>query len=298
VAVGGGSVIDTGKAVAALLTNGGDPLDYLEVIGRARPLTRPAAPTIAVPTTAGSGAEVTRNAVLSSPDHRVKASLRHASMIPRVALVDPALTLDLPPALTASTGLDALAQLVEPYLSRRANPMTDAVCREGMPLVSGWLRTAYREGTNLAARGHMSLASLFGGLALANSGLGAVHGFAGPLGGRLDAPHGALCAALLPAAMRVNLAALRARGADEPCLARFADVARLLTGRRDAEADEAVDWLESIRKDLGVPRLAAYGVTPELAAGLLPAVRASSSMKGNPVDLTDEELGEILERAI
>jgi alcohol dehydrogenase class IV len=297
VAVGGGSVIDTGKAVAALLTNGGDPLDYLEVIGEARPLAHRAAATIAVPTTAGSGAEVTRNAVLSSPAHRVKASLRHASMIPRVALVDPALTLDLPPALTATTGLDALAQLIEPYLSRRATPMTDILCRDGMALVSAWLRTAYHDGANLEARERMSLASLFGGLALANAGLGAVHGFAGPLGGRLDAPHGALCAALLPAVMRVNLSVLRARGTGGESLARFADVARLLTGRRDAEADDAVEWLESIREDLGIPRLAAYGVTAEVGASLLPAVQASSSMKGNPIELTDGELAEIVNQA-
>ena len=297
VAVGGGSVIDTAKAIAMLLANGGDPLEYLEVIGDGRPLRMPSAPVVAVPTTAGSGAEVTKNAVLASREHGVKASLRHVSMLPRVALVDPALTLDLPPALTAATGLDALAQLVEPYLSRRATPITDAICREGIALVSAWLRVAFHDGANLAAREHMSLASLFGGLALANAGLGAVHGLAGPLGGRLDAPHGALCAALLPAVMRANLAALRSRGGERALLARFDVVARLLTGERDASAEDGIGWLDSLRDDLAIPRLSAHGLTPALARDLLSAARASSSMRGNPIDLTDEELLEIVREA-
>jgi alcohol dehydrogenase class IV len=297
VAIGGGSAIDTGKAVAALLANGGDPLDYLEVIGKGRALSVPALPVVAVPTTAGSGAEVTRNAVLASPGHRVKVSLRHASMLPRVALVDPALTLDLPPALTAATGLDALAQLVEPYVSRRANALTDALCREGMVQVSGWLRAAFEDGNDLAAREAMSLASLLGGLALANAGLGAVHGFAGPLGGRLEAPHGALCAALLPAAFGGNLAALRARDHDRSRLSRFDHVARLLTGDREAAAEDGIAWLEALRADLGVAGLSAYGYSPAMAPDLIAAARASSSMKGNPIDLTDEELLGILRAA-
>jgi alcohol dehydrogenase class IV len=297
VAIGGGSVIDTGKAVAALLANGGDPLDYLEVIGAGRPLARPAAPVIAVPTTAGSGAEVTKNAVLASREHGVKASLRHVSMLPRVALVDPSLTADLPPSLTATTGLDALAQIVEPYLSRRANPMTDAVCREGMVLVSRWLRDAVRDGSDLVARESMSLASLFGGVALTNAGLGAVHGFAGPLGGRLRAPHGALCAALLPAVMRVNLAGLRARADDATRLARFEHVARLLTGVRDASSEDGIDWIDALREDLEIPRLSAYGFTPAQVPDAILQARASSSMRGNPIDLTGAELEEILRLA-
>jgi alcohol dehydrogenase class IV len=295
VAIGGGSVIDTGKAVAALLANGGDPLDYLEVVGDGRPLARTAVPLVAVPTTAGSGAEVTKNAVLAARQQGVKASLRSPSMLPRVALVDPVLTYDMPPGLTAATGLDALAQLVEPYLSVRANPMIDTVCREGMRLVSRALRAAVRDGSDAEAREAMSLASLFGGLALANAGLGAVHGFAGPLGGRLDAPHGALCAALLPAAVRVNLRAVRARAAR--FATRFDDVARWLTGDPDAVAEDAVAWLEALGGDLAVPGLSSYGFGAEDVPALLPQARASSSMRGNPVELTDDELAEILEAA-
>src|SRR5437867_10940748 len=170
---GGGSAIDAAKAVAALTTNEGDVLDYLEVIGRAMPLTSPPLPVIAVPTTAGTGAEVTRNAVLASPEHRVKVSLRSPLMLPKVALVDPELTYELPAGLTASTGLDALTQLIEPYVSCKANPLTDAICIEGIRRVARSLRRAFDDGAR-SAREDMALASLFGGLALANAGLGAV----------------------------------------------------------------------------------------------------------------------------
>jgi alcohol dehydrogenase class IV len=206
IALGGGSAIDAGKAIAALLANGGDPLDYLEVVGQAKPLSRPSAPFIAIPTTAGTGSEVTRNAVLASPEDGVKASLRSPHMLPALAVVDPELTLDLPQALTASTGLDALTQLIEPYVSNRANPMTDLYCVEGLRVAASALRRAWRDGHDLAARTDMSFASLLGGLALANAGLGAVHGFAAPLGGMFDAPHGALCATL-----RLHASSLAAR---------------------------------------------------------------------------------------
>ena len=183
VGFGGGSVIDTAKAIASLLANGGDPLDYVEVVGKGKTISKPSAPFIAVPTTAGTGAEVTRNAVLGSPEHKVKVSMRSAHMLARVALVDPLLTLGLPPAVTASTGLDALTQVIEPFVSCKANPMTDAICREGMRRAARSLRRAYENGSDVAAREDMSVTSLFGGLALANAGLGAVHGFAAPIGG-------------------------------------------------------------------------------------------------------------------
>ena len=211
ISFGGGSALDAGKAIAAMLANPGDLLDYLEVIGRGQALAKPSAPFIAIPTTAGTGSEVTRNAVLASPEHRVKVSLRSPLMLPRVAVVDPELTCDLPPAITASTGLDALTQLIEPYVCSRANPMTDALCVEGIRRAARSLRAAFAEGRNAAARADMAVASLFGGLALANAGLGAVHGFAGPIGGQFPAPHGAVCAALLPQVMEANLRALRQR---------------------------------------------------------------------------------------
>lgn len=178
VGFGGGSVLDLAKAAAALLTNRGDPLDYLEVIGGGQALHQPSLPLIAIPTTSGSGSEVTRNAVLLSPLHRVKASLRGPTLLPKLALVDPSLTLSMPPKLTASTGLDALAQLIEPFLSRRANPLVEALCREGMARSARSLQVAYHDGMNLSAREDLSLASLLGGMALANAGLGAVHGLA------------------------------------------------------------------------------------------------------------------------
>src|SRR5580692_12639108 len=182
VGFGGGSVIDSAKAIAGLVTNPGVILDYLEVIGKGKQLSVPALPCIAIPTTAGTGAEVTRNSVLASPEHQVKVSLRSPFLLPRLAIVDPKLTSDLPPSVTASTGLDALTQLIEPYVSIRANPVTDGFCIEGMRRVARSLRRAYHEGQDLQAREDMALASLFGGLSLANAGLGAVHGFAAPIG--------------------------------------------------------------------------------------------------------------------
>ncbi len=297
-AVGGGSVIDAGKAVAALALNPGDPFDYLEVVGSGRPLERAGLPFIAVPTTAGSGAEVTRNAVLTASAPAVKVSLRSPLMLPAVAVVDPELTYELPPAVTAATGLDALAQLIEPYLSARSSPLIDPWCVDGIARVGRSLPVAVRDGANAAAREDMALASLFGGLALANAALGAVHGFAGPIGGRFAAPHGAVCAALLPHVLRVNVAALAGRAPGSDRLSRADRVAQLLTGRDGARAPDGVATLESMREELGVPRLRAYGVGAADVEDLVAQSKRSSSMRGNPIDLTDEELTEILVSAI
>src|SRR5262249_48391620 len=207
------------------------------------------APFLAIPTTAGTGTEVTRNAVLASPAHHVKVSLRSPLLLARLALIDPELTYRLSPALTASTGLDALTQLIEPYVSPRANPMTDALCLEGVQRAARSLRTAYFEGQNIAAREDMSIASLFGGLALANAGLGAVLGFAGPIGGMLPAPHGAVCAALLPHVMERNLEALRGRNPQSQAVSRYQEVARLLTNDPSATADAGIDWVRSLVAD-------------------------------------------------
>ena len=298
VALGGGSPIDLGKAVAALLTNPGDPLDFVEVIGRGRPIAQRSAPLVALPTTAGAGTEVTRNAVLSARGAGVKVSMRSALMLPRLAVIDPELTLDLPPAVTAATGMDALTQVVEPFLSPRANPVVDGFCLEGMHRVSRSLRRAFLDGHDLDARTDMALAALLGGLSLANAGLGAVHGFAAPVGGRFPAPHGAVCAALLPGVMRVNLRALRARHASSPALQRFPVVARALTGRQDAAAEDGLAWLEQLRGDLGIPPLSRYGVTRADVASLVEAASRASSMKGNCVVLERDELVEALEAAL
>lgn len=298
IAVGGGSALDAGKALAALLTNPGDALDYLEVIGRGQPLRQASAPFIAVPTTAGTGSEVTRNAVLGSSEHRVKASLRSAGMLPRLAVVDPELTLGLPQPVTASTGLDALTQLIEPYVSVRANPMTDTFCVEGIRRAAVALPRAWDNGGNLEARTSMSWAALLGGLALANAGLGAVHGFAAPIGGMFPAPHGAVCAAVLPHAMEVNVQALRTRAPESQALQRYEEVARLLTGRPQASAEEGVQWVTELCRKLEIPPLRTYGVRDEDIPVLVDKAAQTNSMKGNPILLTAEELRRIAIRAL
>ncbi len=298
VAVGGGSALDTGKAIAALVANGGDPLDYLEVLGKGRPLARPSAPFVAVPTTAGTGSEVTRNAVLGSPEARVKASLRSPLMLARLAIVDPDLLAGAPASVLASSGLDALSQLIEPYLSGRANPVTDALAGEGIRRSARSLGPACLTGADAPRREDLALASLFGGLCLANAGLGAVHGFAAPAGGMLEAPHGAVCAALLATTMEVNLRALRARAPEHPAAARFGDVARWLTGRSDASAEEGIAWVADLRRALRVPGLSVYGLTAADVPTLVEKAKAASSMRGNPIALTDAELTEIAERAM
>jgi alcohol dehydrogenase class IV len=298
IAIGGGSAIDAGKALAAMLANSGDPLDYLEVIGRGQPMARAAAPFIAIPTTAGTGSEVTRNAVLGSPEHGVKASLRGAGMLPRLAVVDPELTFHLPRALTASTGLDALTQLIEPYVSVRANRMTDQFCVEGMRRAAAALPRVCADGGDREARADMAWASLLGGLALANAGLGAVHGFAAPIGGRWAARHGAVCAALLPHAMEINVRALHSRAPAGAALRRYGEVARLITGEPHATAEDGVRWVAELCRKLEIPPLRTYGVGQADVADLVVQGARASSMKGNPIALTGEELREIVARAI
>jgi alcohol dehydrogenase class IV len=291
IAIGGGSVLDTGKAIAALIANPGDPLDYLEVIGRGQPLQHPAVPCIAVPTTAGTGSEVTRNSVLGSPEHRVKASLRSPWMLPRLAVVDPELTYGLPRGITASTGLDALTQLIEPYLSVKANPFTDALCVDGMRRAASALPRVWDDPADREARAEMSYASVLGGMALANAGLGAVHGFAAPVGGMFPAPHGAVCAAILPHAMAVNLRAARDR-------TRFEEVARLITGRPHASAEDGVEWISALCRKLEIAPLRTYGIGGHDIPLLVDKASQASSMKGNPVALNSEELREIISRSI
>lgn len=295
VGIGGGSALDAGKAIAALATNDGDPLEYLEVVGAGKAIAQPPLPFIAVPTTAGTGSEATRNAVLTVPGRRVKASLRSPLMLPRLAVVDPVLTYSLPPPVTATTGLDALTQLVEPFLSGRANAMTDAMCREGLARAARSLERACLDGRDAAARSDMSLASLFGGIALANAGLGAVHGLAASIGGMAHAPHGAVCAALLPHVMSENVMALRARDPGGPALQRAAETGRLLCGREDADA--AVAWIAAVVERLGVPRLGALGVDAADLPAIAEQAQRASSMKGNPVPLSLEQLVAILEAA-
>jgi alcohol dehydrogenase class IV len=298
VAIGGGSALDAGKAIAAMMTNAGELLDFLEVIGRGKTLINPALPVIAVPTTAGTGSEVTRNAVLASPEHRVKVSLRSPHLMARVAVIDPKLTLELPREITASTGLDALTQVIEPYVCTRPNPVTDALCEEGMRRGARSLPVAFKQGHDLPAREDMAVTALFGGFALANAGLGAVHGFAGPIGGMFPVAHGAICAALLPHVTETNLRALRQREPASEALHRYDKVARLLTGHPSAAADDAVAWLRQLAGELRIPSLGTYGIKSRHFDELADKAGKASSMKANPIRLTREELIGIMEKAL
>jgi len=289
-AIGGGSVIDLGKAAAMLLANGGDPLDYLEVVGSGRKITQPSAPCVAVPTTAGTGAEVTANAVLAVPGHRLKASLRSPLMIPRVALVDPQLSVSCPPSVTAASGLDALTQCLEPFVSVRATPLTDGLAREGLRRAATGLRAAYADGADLAARKDMALCALLGGMALANAKLGAVHGLAGVIGGTADVPHGMACAALLAPVIEANVRTLRTAAPGSSALDRYAEAAQLLTGKPGASVEDGLAWIGETLTLLGVPGLAAFGLGPGQAGDIAAAAMTSSSMQGNPVPLSQGQL--------
>ena len=297
ISYGGGSAIDAGKAIAALVTHLGEPLDYLEVIGAGKALERAPLPFVAIPTTAGTGSEVTRNAVLKSNQQQVKVSLRSPMMLPKVALVDPDLLAGLSPAVAAATGMDALTQVIEPYVCNRANPITDALCREAIPRAAHSLRKMV-ESPDAHSRADMALVSLFGGLALANSGLGAVHGFAAPIGGMFPAPHGAVCAQLLPRVWQANVQALRARQPDSPILARYDEVARMLSGNPQADADDGARWLYDLRAALQIPAFSAYGMAVSDVPVLVEKSAAASSMQANPIKLTAEELTKILTTAL
>ena len=240
---------------------------------------------------------MTRNAVIKSTREQVKVSLRSPLMLPALAVVDPELTLTMPPSVTASTGMDALAQLLEAFVSSRANALTDGLCREGLRRAARSLRRAFHHPDDLTARSDMSLASLMSGLALANAGLGAVHGIAGPLGGMCSAPHGAACARLLPPVIGANVKALVARDPDSPILPRFAEAARLLTGSEDAGPEDGIRWLQDLSVELNIPSLADGGFEKDRIPALVKQAGQASSMKGNPVELTPDELEQIITSA-
>jgi alcohol dehydrogenase class IV len=295
---GGGSSLDTAKAISAMLTNPGELFDYLEVVGKGQSLLHLAASCIAIPTTAGTGSEVTRNAVLGVHDQKMKVSMRSPLMLPRVALVDPDLTCSLPPAVTAATGLDAITQVLEPYVSIRSNMMTDLFCREGLKNGPQALLRAYEDGEDREARRCMAWTSLMGGLALANSGLGAVHGFASPIGGMFDAPHGAVCARLLAPVMEMNVRALQERAPGSAILERYADAARWMTGNDAAQIDDAIEWLNELAHELAIPPLSTYGLDQDDIPLIVEKAMSASSMKANPIQLTEEELSQVLATAL
>ncbi|MGC9325472.1 MAG: iron-containing alcohol dehydrogenase [Desulfomonilia bacterium] len=295
---GGGSVIDTGKAVSALMTNPGDIFDYLEVIGHAHEIALSPAPYIAIPTTAGTGTEVTRNAVITSQEHKVKVSMRSNLMLPRVVVVDPEITHSMPPSVTAHTGLDAFTQLLEAFVSKKSNPLTDGICIQGLSRAARSMFTVYTDGKNASAREDMALASLFSGLALANAGLGAVHGFAAVIGGRFPAPHGLVCARLLPPVVEMNISALSSRDPSSAALKRYDEVAAIITGNLRARARDGIHWIQELCSSMDIPSLRSIGLSEDDFPSVVAQSRKASSMRGNPIELTEEELHEILVKSV
>lgn len=287
IGLGGGAVIDFGKALAALIPAPRPAMDHLEIVGKGLPLDAAPLPFIAIPTTAGTGAEVTKNAVIGVPDHGRKVSLRDARMLADLALVDPALTDGCPKSVTLASGLDAITQVIEPYLCTRATPMTDALCRAALPRgLSGLARLM--EGEDPAARDDLAFCALSGGLALANSGLGAVHGLAGPIGGMAPAAaHGAVCGALLPHVFIANTSALPARR-------RFREVEAMICSALELPDINALATWTHAR---GLPTLSDMGLTRRDHRAVAEAALESSSMKANPAPLDHERLCAILAAA-
>jgi alcohol dehydrogenase class IV len=281
-------------------------LDYLEVVGKGRKIARPAAQWIAIPTTAGTGAEVTRNAVIACPEKQFKASIRSHHLLPRVALVDAELHVHVRREVTARSGMDALTQLLEAYTSTGAEPLTDALALEGLACAARSLQRAYEHGDDLDAREDMALAALLSGLCLSNAGLGAVHGFAAPLGARFAAPHGAVCAALLPHVLEANTAALQALSASDAraraVLERYATAGRLLAGNCAlAQPDAVRACVARTRRlvaELHIPRLSVFGMTESDVPALVALAQKSSSMRYNPVALSADALAHILRQAL
>lgn len=296
---GGGSVLDTGKAVAMLVMNGGQCLDYMEVIGKGQKITKKSLPFIAIPTTSGTGSEVTKNAVMASVKHKQKVSLRSPFMYPNLAVVDPELCISVPPATTAATGMDAFCQCLEPFTSGLSNPLTDAIALKGLEHGAKGLRHAFVDGSNVDARHNMALCSLFGGLALANSKLGAAHGFAGPLGGLLGeaASHGGIIGALLPSCVVTNVKAMQSRDPENPAISKYQQAARVVLGRADASVLDLANWIAETCQMMKIPPLSSYGLTEDMFAEVVKKSAGSSSMKGNPIKLTDDELTSILKQA-
>lgn len=294
VAIGGGAVLDMGKALAALIPAKHDPMEYLEVVGNGAPLDASPLAYVALPTTAGTGAEVTKNAVIGVPSHGRKVSLRDNRMLADVAIIDPALTDNAPKGVTAASGLDAITQVIEPYISAKSNVLTDALCRDAIPRgLNALIRLMQSEDAD--ARDDLALTSLFGGMALANSGLGVVHGLAGVLGGATGAPHGLLCGRMLPSSLRVNRQALIDQNLS---VERIDQVADWISNALGTSAETAFDDLEQAFMDWNLPVLTDW-IDPDADLETWAnEAKQSSSMKGNPVALTTEQISRVLQAAV
>lgn len=296
-AIGGGSAIDTAKAVSVMLSNPGEVLDYLEGIGKGLPVKEPSVPCIAVPTTSGTGAEVTKNAVLCSREQCKKVSMRSSYMIPDLALIDPELSQTVPQNITAYTGMDAITQIIEPFISCMNNQFTDSICIDAISIAGNSVKKSYSEPDNIEARTNMSYISLIGGMALTNAKLGAVHGFAGAIGGMFNAPHGAVCAALLPHVLEVNLDAVKSRGTSAQ-LEKYNQLAQVLTGDEKSLASNSVTFIKEINDYLKISGLSKLGISEGDIDSIVSASKNSSSMKGNTLTLTEDELKKIIQMAI
>lgn len=295
VGIGGGSALDAAKAIAGLLRPGNSVFDHLEGVGPELPYRGPATPFIAVPTTAGTGSEATKNAVLSAPGG-FKKSFRDDQLVAEWAIIDPDLLATCPPALIAADGLDAFTQLLESFVSTRANPMTDALARSGIMAARDALPALCRK-QSASARAQMAYASLMSGICLAQAGLGSVHGLASPLGAFFPIPHGVVCGTLVASATASNIAALEARGPDNAALPKYAEIGRRFAMKKGLDGPDArrflIDVLRNWETELALPRLSAYGIGADDLPRIVAASRGSS-MKTNPIVLTDEELGHIL----
>jgi alcohol dehydrogenase class IV len=303
IAIGGGSVLDAGKAIAGLLRTGDSVMDHLEGVGPEKPYTGPAVPFIAAPTTAGTGSEATRNAVLSiQGEHGFKKSFRDERLVPEYAVVDPDLLSGCPPEQIAANGMDALTQLMESYVSTRANRITDALAVDGIRTARDSLLALYENPAAASvARAGMAYAALLSGITLAQTGLGSVHGLASPLGAFFPIPHGVVCGTLVAAATRVNIEAMMAREPENPALEKYARLTGLLCGTRFSDAQNVhavlIDFLENWIRQLNIPRLGRFGVKAKDFARIVAHSRGSS-MKTNPVVLTDGEIAAILQQRL
>jgi len=300
--IGGGSAVDAGKAIAGLISNGGSAKDYMEVIGKGSKITKQPLPYIAIPTTAGTGSEVTKNAVVLSKEDGLKTSIRSPLLIPKVALIDPELMVNVSPEVTAYCGLDALTQLLESYTSIKSQPITDSLAILGIRRIIKSLIFVYENGDDVSSREDIAFAALLSGICLANAGLGAVHGFASPIGGMLGIPHGVVCGALLAPVIEENIRQMVAEIPFNETLAKYATLGELLVDLvfediREA-ADRVIEYTEQISRILKIPKLSKYGLTEKYFDKIIEKAKISSSMRYNPVKLSDEALHRILLKSV
>ena len=295
IGIGGGSAIDAAKATAGLLSNGGAAIDYMEIIGAGRKITAPALPWLAIPTTAGTGAEVTRNAVVGSPKHNYKASIRSDYLLAKAVLIDPELNVNVPANVTAASGMDAVCQLIESFTSNAANPMSDALALPGLRLAFPALRKSVANLNDVDARSDMAVSAMWSGITLMNAGLGAVHGFASPFSARDPVAHGVICARLLPAVIKANVAQLRA---ENKSIERYVQIGKIAANREHIPDELAIailmEWIADSLQMFSIPTLASFGFDESHARDIIPKAKKAGSMKFNPVVLPDEVLLDIL----